>query len=167
MLFRSISLKVSANDALSAHPEGRKLSGGSSFSALYDAGAGAVQMSVKGSDTYTVIMNSSGTSSEVNVANLNYAYSNNSGDQVFKFSFTGNRSTDVAAGTMSFSWKNISAQIGSIKITTKIYSGSTDSAISLSTLLDIDNTVENLQNLWMPLIAEGNNSYTEIGRAHV
>lgn len=154
-----ISLKISANDLLSAHPGGQKLSGASSFNILYEAGAGEVQMKGKGSDTYTVIMDGSGTISEINTANFTYFFTENSEEDTFKFSFSGTRTEDLAAGTMSFSWKSISAQIGKLKFTTKIYSGSTDVAISLSTLLDVDNAKDNLQNLWLPLIAQGNNSY--------
>lgn len=154
-----ISLKISANDVVSSHPEGEKLSGGSSFNVLYDAGGGATQLKAKGSDTYTVITNSVSTINEINTASLTYSYIDSSGDSVFKFSFSGNRTEDLAAGTMSFSWKNISAQMGALKMTTKIYSGTSETALGLSTLLDIDNANDHLQNLWLPLIAKGNNSF--------
>jgi Ca2+-binding RTX toxin-like protein len=156
-----ISVVISANNSTQAFgTDGWKFTGNSLFSASYDFGSGIKWLTLQGSDTYTVTGSGSVSFEDLNTTKItNLSYGDLSGDSVFKFSLSGNKTTDAKANTENFSWENIIAQVGDLNITTNIFSFSGDRNFILDNIFDIENDTALFRDLWLPIIKKGNNSF--------
>jgi Ca2+-binding RTX toxin-like protein len=156
-----ISVVISANDSTQAFgTDGWKFTGSSLFSASYDFGSGIKWLTLQGSDAYTVTGSGAISFEDLNTTKItNLSYGDLSGDSVFKFSLSGNNTTDAISNTEHFSWKKIIAQVGDLKITTNSFQSSSDLIFSLDNIFDIKNDTALFRDGWLPIIKKGNNSF--------